>query len=203
MTCQRRVWRTVCLPCATACVLFASTAMADMFGTGVNQFSIDFVTISADTNPTSGISAGTHFTFTGVAYDYRMGVYEITNDQWNKFKTQLGVPVTGNLANAYDQEPTYTAPNVPTNRVSWYEAAQFVNWLNTSTGHQAAYRFTGEQGTSSYTLALWDLEVAAGGANQYRHKDAFYFCRPMPSGPRRPTGTAPRYRPTPTPPRAI
>ena len=30
-----------------------------------------------------------------VNHDYRMGTYEITNDQWNKFTASLGVPVTG------------------------------------------------------------------------------------------------------------
>jgi len=64
---------------------------------------------------------------------------------------------------------------VPTNEVSWYEAAQFVNWLNTSTGHHAAYRFTGTQGTSGYALDVWSAAEADGGTNLYRHKDAFYF----------------------------
>ena len=28
--------------------------------------------------------------------------------------------------------------------ISWYEAAQFVNYLNTSQGHVAAYKFDGD-----------------------------------------------------------
>lgn len=175
MTLQRQAFWTTQTLCAAACMLLVSTASADLFGTSANQFAIDFTTISAATNPASGIPAGAHFTFTGVGYDYRMGVYEITNDQWSKFKTELGVAVAGTPTNAYDQEPTFTGTNVPTNRVSWYEAAQFVNWLNTSTGHQAAYKFTGTQGDSSYTFGLWDAADAAGGTNLFRHKDAFYF----------------------------
>lgn len=175
MTFQRRAFWATHAFCAAACMLFVSTASADLFGTGANQFTIDFTTISDATNPTNGIPAGANFTFTGVGYDYRMGVYEITNDQWSKFKTELGVAVTGTPTNAYDQEPTFTGINVPTNRVSWYEAAQFVNWLNTSTGHQAAYKFTGTQGQSNYTMELWDAADAAGGTNLFRHKDAFYF----------------------------
>ncbi len=107
-----------------------------------------------------------------------MGVYEITNSQWNKFKAELGVPVTGNPSEAYDEDfydyGTGTT-DVPTNSTSWYEAAQFVNWLNTSTGHQAAYKFTGTQGQSDYTFATWDAADAWGGTNLYRHKEAFYF----------------------------
>jgi formylglycine-generating enzyme required for sulfatase activity len=143
-------------------------ASADTFGSGTsNEFTIDFVPISGNTNPTSGYGI--------VNNDYRVGTYEITNGQWNKFTASLGMPLTGNPANAYDRTAFYIGLNVPTNGVSWYEAAQFVNWLNISTSHQAAYKFTGTQGTSDYTLATWSASEAAGGTNLYRHKDAFYF----------------------------
>jgi formylglycine-generating enzyme required for sulfatase activity len=59
--------------------------------------------------------------------------------------------------------------------VSWYEAAQMVNWLNTSTGRHAAYNFTGTQGQSNYTYTIWSAAEADGGTNLYRHKDAFYY----------------------------
>ena len=113
-----------------------------------------------------------------VEYDYRMGVYEITNRQWDEFTAELGVPVTGNPSEAYDSgfyDLGTGTIDVPTNNTSWYEAAQFVNWLNTSTGHQAAYKFTGTQGQSDYTFATWDAADAWGGTNLYRHKEAFYF----------------------------
>ena len=156
-------------------------ARADDFGTGANQFSIDFVTISGSTNPTvAQTTAGALDGFGIVNNDYRMGKYEITNDHWNKFKAELGVPVTGDPSFAYGHSGT-GATNVPTNLVSWYEAAQFVNWLNTSTNHQAAYKFTGTQGDGEgdpdpYTPAVWESgDAAAGGTNLYRNKDAFYF----------------------------
>jgi len=150
-----------------AMVSAASAGSADTFGTGSNQFTIDFVTISGSTNPTSGYGS--------VANDYRMGTLEITNNQWEKFKTELGVPVTGNPSFAYDHSPTWTDTNVPVNGVSWYEAAQFVNWLNTSTDHHAAYKFAGTQGTSDYAFAAWSVAEAAGGTNLYRHKGAVYY----------------------------
>ncbi len=117
-------------------------AQADTFGTGGNQFTIDFVPISGSTNPTVAQTvAGQLDGFGIVDYDYRMAVYEVTNAQWDKFEASLGVPVTGDPSSAYDESfydwRTGTT-NVPTNEVSWYEAAQFVNWLNPSTGHQAA-----------------------------------------------------------------
>ena len=64
---------------------------------------------------------------------------------------------------------------MPTNEVSWYEAAQFVNWLNTEAGHQPAYKFTGTQGQSDYALDTWSAAEADNGTNLYRHKDAFYY----------------------------
>lgn len=147
-------------------LLCAGIAAADSFGTGENQFSIQFVSISGDTNPSSGYGI--------VNNDYRIGKYEITNSQWDKFKAAYG-PVTGTPAGGYDGTTFWTGANIPANTVSWYEAAQFVNWLNTSTGHQPAYKFTGTQGTSNYALGLWSASEAAGGTNLYRHKDAFYF----------------------------
>jgi len=148
-------------------LLVGGGAMADGFGTGANQFTIDFVTISRATNPTSGYGI--------VSNDYRMGVYEITNDQWDKFKAELGLPVTGSPSYAYNEDPYWTGTDVPTNRVSWYEAAQFVNWLNTSRGHPAAYRFAGTQGQSDYAPATWTSAQADNGTNLYRHKDAMYY----------------------------
>ena len=152
-----------------------SGAWGDVFGTGANQFSMDFVTISGDTNPATGIALPFDYTFYGVTNDYRIGTYEVTNDQWNKFKASLGVPVAGSPERAYMFEPRFTDTDVPVNVVSWLEAAQFVNWLNTSAGHHVAYNFTGTQGTSDYTFAVWDASEADGGTNLYRHKDALYY----------------------------
>ena len=63
---------------------------------------------------------------------------------------------------------------MPTNAVSWYEAAQFTNWLNASTDRQAVYKFVGTPGTNNYTLATWSAAEAAGGENLYRHKNRRY-----------------------------
>jgi formylglycine-generating enzyme required for sulfatase activity len=141
--------------------------MADTFGSGANQFNIDFVTISGDSNPASGYGIVNH--------DYRIGVYEITNEQWDKFAAELGMPITGYPLIAYDESASYSGANIPTNEMSWYKAAQFVNWLNTSSGYEPAYRFVGVQGTSDYTLSTWSAAEADEGTNLYRNKDAFYY----------------------------
>lgn len=147
---------------AVAMVFVANAAVADTFGTGANQFTIEFVPISSSTNPTNGIPAGDGFSFTGVANDYRMGTYEITNDQWNKFETAYGT-VRGH-------QSWFTNTNVPVDSVTWYEAAQFVNWLNTSAGSQAAYNFSGS------TFAAWSpTDTGYDAGNPYRNKAAKYF----------------------------
>jgi len=170
---------------SACCVVFDLAVLeaqsADSFGTGGNQFTIDFVTISGDASSANGTTIihefpfdPIHRTFNDPGNDYRMGVYEITNDQWDKFKASYGT-VTGDPPIAYNADPQWTGANMPIDNVSWCEAAQMVNWLNTSTGHHAAYKFTGTRGTSDYALDTWDAADADNGTNLYRHKDAFYF----------------------------
>jgi len=130
-------------------IVSAATVTTDTFvsSDGQSQFTIDFVTISGDTNPTSGYGQ--------VTGDYRMGVYEITNDQYAKFASN---------------NPYFTGGSVAANMVSWFEAAQFVNYLNTSTGHQAAYKFTAD------VMGVWqDGEDGYDATNPFRNSNAKYF----------------------------
>ena len=159
---------------AVAAMLLLVAGMAhadtDTFGTGDNQFQIDFVPISKATNPSSGYGI--------VANDYRMGTLEIANAQWTKFKAAYGT-VTGTPLEAYNTDPYWQGTSVPTNSVSWYEAAQFVNYLNTITSNPVAYKFTGTQGnntTDPYTLATWVAgDVGYNSANPYRNSKAKYY----------------------------
>jgi formylglycine-generating enzyme required for sulfatase activity len=63
--------------------------------------------------------------------------------------------------------------NLPAASITWYQAAAFVNYLNTSTGHAAAYNLN----SGATALTLWSSTDAwrLGGENLFRHKDAFYF----------------------------
>jgi len=165
------------------CVMtMANIASADTFGTEGNQFTIDFVSISGDASSANGMNISQYSpgdskyrTFTDPGSDYRMGTYEITNDQWSKFSDSYGT-VTGSPSNAYQQSATFTGTNVSTNEVSWYETAQFVNYLNTSKGYSPAYKFTGTLGTNDYTYAFWDIaDVGYDSDNPFRNSNAFYF----------------------------
>lgn len=170
---MRRSFTLVAVAAVCSCV--ASGAAADTFGTGADQFNIDFVRITGDASGANGTAIGNAKVFNDPGNDFRMGTFEVTQRQWNSFKTLLGVPFTGNPEYAYDDHQYHVGPNLPQSHVTWYQAAQFVNWLNTSTGHHPAYRFTGTQGETDYTLSGWTSLEADNGTNLYRHKDAFYF----------------------------
>ena len=86
----------------------SGVAMADLFGFGLNQFDINFMNISGNTNPISGYGF--------VNNDCRMGIYEINNGQWNKFLASYGT-VTGSPSNAYDESFFWKGTNVSTNGV--------------------------------------------------------------------------------------
>ena len=114
--------------------LFCLSARADSFGSGDNAFEIEFVPIGDPGNlaDTTGVPnpAGS------VPYTYRIGKFEISEQMINK----------ANAASAEAGEPLgitidQRGPNKPATRVSWFEAALFVNWLNTSTGNTPAYNF--------------------------------------------------------------
>ncbi len=93
----------------------------------------------------------------------------------NSFANIYGTP-TGSPSSAYNSSPEWTGDDVPTNNVSWYEAAQLVNWLNTSSGYQAAYKFTVTQGQNDHTFVPWEAgDVGYDASNPYRNSDAYYF----------------------------
>ena len=120
--------------------LMSATNIAS--ATIIQGIDIDFVTIGnagnlgdtrTEANPT-GCGA--------VAYNYQIGKYEVTNAQWNEFVSAAGAP-TGNPSAAYYFSAYWTGDNVPTNNVSWYEAAQFCNYLTSGDKSLGAYLFSG------------------------------------------------------------
>ena len=145
--------------------LLTVSVHADPFGSGGNAFTIDFVTVgNAGNGNDAGAGGGLYFSpYGGVSYTFQMGVTEVSQDMITK-ATNLGM--TSVTAGAW-------AGNRPAANMTWYEAAGFVNWLNTSTGRQAAYQLNG----TNTALTLWTSAQAwqAGGENLYRHKDAYYF----------------------------
>jgi formylglycine-generating enzyme required for sulfatase activity len=147
----------------------ASLAQADTFGSGANQFDIEFVPIgnpgntadtASDPDPPAPNPAGS------VDYAYRMGKYEISRDMITKANAEGGLGITLNDMSTVGGNGV----DRPATGVSWFEAAQFVNWLNTSTGHTEAYKFNGS------TFELWQSGDAGYDPNNlFRNSQAYYF----------------------------
>ncbi len=117
----------------------ANVASAEIIRDGID---IDFVTIGDAGNAGDTRGAANPSGSGAVNYTYQLGKYEVTNGQWDAFVSAAGAP-TGNPSNAYDESATWTGTDVPTNEVSWYEAAQFCNYLTTGDKSLGAYQFSG------------------------------------------------------------
>ncbi|HDZ21644.1 hypothetical protein LCGC14_0315840 [marine sediment metagenome] len=156
-------------------VLAGGAIAADTFGVGPNAFTIDFVSISGDASSANGTGIGGGATGFVDPGDYRIGVHEISNDQWTKFVNIFGAP-TGFPISAYNTA-TAGAANLPGMSVSPFEAFQFVNWLNASAGYTDAYKFVETTPGDPLTLTfdVWTPAEAAGGTNLFRNAGAKYF----------------------------
>ncbi len=130
-------WSGVLLLLATL-LLATSANYADTFGSGVNSFTIDFVTIGSPGNPAD--TTGDPNPAGSMPYTYRIGKYEVPEDAVRKANTLGGLGIT------LDSR----GPNKPATSISWFEAAMFVNWLNTSSGSTPAYKFD-----SAGNFQLW------------------------------------------------
>lgn len=151
----------------------ASLILADDFGTGTNAFSIEFATVGHPGNADDSASGGGAYfsALGGVAYTYRMSVTEVPMEWITK-------AISGGLT---DVAATALSPDHPAGLLEWYEAAAFVNWLNTTTGHHAAYDLEFD-GVTTGSVFPWEISEAwvhgtsAGELpNYFRHKDAYYF----------------------------
>lgn len=164
---QHGLWElsTSLLLAAAAAVMLRAHASSDHFGAGDDAFTIEFVPIGSPGNPADATSrlksAGS------VSYEYRMGKYEVSREMIEQANRGGGLGITLSDMSSYGGNHLHR----PATGVTWVEAATFVNWLNTSTGHHAAYDLTGGN------LNLWSPGDAWqwGGENLYRHKDAYYF----------------------------
>lgn len=91
-------------------------------GTDVN---VNFVTIGSAGNAADTSGYGS------VNYTYRIGQSEVTASQWNVVVAAAGISETGKWSGGQ-----------PVASVSWYEAAQFCNWLTSGSRYSGAYQFS-------------------------------------------------------------
>ena len=139
-------------------LLTTTAAHADTFGSGANQFTIDFTTIG---NPGNGAD------FTGygsVGYTYRIGTYAISQNQIDKATASGLANVTAGPWSG----------DKPAANMTWFESAAFVNWLNTSKGFTPAYSLSWSG--STWSMALWTVtDPGYDASNLYRNSLAKYF----------------------------
>ena len=151
---------------AAASMVSAVQAAVVSFGSGANVFQMEFVTIGNPRNlaDTNGLPnpAGS------VDYTYRIGKFEVSEDMIDKYNADFGTDnflmITKDTRGA----------NKPATSVSWNEAARFVNWLNISTGNQAAYKFSDGSGVND-NIQLWQAgDAGYDSSNPYRNSLAKY-----------------------------
>jgi len=129
---------------------------------GTNSFTLSFVTIGNPGNSNDVTGYGK------VSYGYKMGTYDISQNQINIAKSNglAGMPLGSWLG---DQ---------PATSINWFQAAAFVNWLNTNQGYSPAYNITYSGGLNGfYSMSLWPSNQAwtLGGTNLYRNANCCYF----------------------------
>jgi formylglycine-generating enzyme required for sulfatase activity len=144
---------------AVGLIASISQSKADTFGTGDNQFTLDFTMIG-----NAGNSADPLTGFGSVGYVYRIGTYAISQNQIDA-ATSSGLQNV--VAGAWSGDQ-------PAANMTWYESAAFVNWLNTSRGFLPAYNLNWSG--STWSMDLWTAADAGYDAsNPYRKSLAKYF----------------------------
>jgi len=133
----------------------ASNTQADTFGTGSNQFTIDFTTIGNPGNSKDG-------EWGSVDYTYRIGTYEISQQQ-------IINAVASGFFSGSSRVPSWRG-TMPATDIKWYEAAAFVNWLNENSGYEPAYKIIY---TYSSSGGQWGLP--SNVSNITRNRRAHYF----------------------------
>ncbi len=153
----------------------SNQATADTFGAGGNSFEIEFVTIGHPGNPPD--TRGNPNPAGSVDYVFNIGKFEVSRDMVDKATAE------GNLGIILDPMDVVTGgprPDMPATGVSWNEAARFANWLNTSQGFPAAYKFSAQPGEPDYdanaNIELWvEGDPGFNAVNPFRNSQARYF----------------------------
>jgi formylglycine-generating enzyme required for sulfatase activity len=141
------------------------------FGNGNSAFEIEFVPIGnagniADTN-------GVPNPVGSVSYEYQIGKYEVTRGMIESYNTAYGEDNGQTITLSDMTSRGGNGLNRPAVGISWNEAARFVNWLNTSQGYSAAYKFT-TSGVNDH-ISLWELgDEGYDASNPYRNRGAMF-----------------------------
>ena len=143
----------------------SAQSLLQTFGSGANQFTMEFVTIGNPNNVPD--TTGVPNPVGSVAYVYNIGKYEVSREQIDKANAAGSLGITLQNMSSYGGNGLLK----PATGISWYEAAKYVNWLNTSTGGTAAYKFDG-----SGTFQLWSAgDAGYNASNKFRNSNAKFW----------------------------
>jgi len=134
------------------------------------------ITMSWSTVGNAGNAADPNTGFGSVAYEYRIGTYEVTNAQYAAFlnavagsdpnglyNTNMGSNARGGitrsgLPGSFTYSVRANMGDKPVNLVSWYDAARMSNWMTNGQGsggtESGVYTFTGATSISAITRDL-------------------------------------------------
>ncbi|NBU72826.1 MAG: hypothetical protein EBS53_15520, partial [Bacteroidetes bacterium] len=141
-------------------------AITKTFGSGTNQFSIDFVTIGNPGNPAD--TTGHPNPVGSVGYVYYIGKYEVSRGVLEKANAAGGLGI-----GMWDMQGWgfgSNGPKQPATGMSWFSIARFVNYLNTSTGYHIAYKFDANNNFQPWTIG----EPGFNASHPYRNSLAKY-----------------------------
>ena len=164
-------------------VLLATAVIVALWGQTAPAVEIETVVIGNAGNAAEPVTG-----FGSVDYEYRLGIYEVTNDQYAEFLNAVATTSDpnelyhermtsdrrGGIARiesdgGYSYEIKDNMGNKPVNFVSFWDAARFANWLQNRqpTGEQMA----GTTETGAYTLT----EKTPDNTSVLRNADAVWF----------------------------
>ena len=142
----------------------SAITVIENFGSGDNAFTMEFVTIGNPNNAAD--TTGSPNPAGSVPYIYNLGKYEVSRDMITKANAAGSLGITLADMTSYGGNGV----NRPATGISWYEAARYVNWLNTSTGGTAAYKFSGS------TFQLWSsTDAGYNASNKFRNSNAKFW----------------------------
>jgi formylglycine-generating enzyme required for sulfatase activity len=158
-------------------LIFTTFSFAD----NIRGINMEFVTIGNAGNPADEggwVGSGS------VDNDYRIGKYEVTNDQWDKFVADSGAPA--GTDGDYRHYP-FPGAQEPVTSINWYAAAQFCNYLTSGDKSKGVYQFSGNNTNPGTFLSInrWAAQNVYGSIYYLPTEDEWYkaaYYKPDSSG---------------------
>jgi formylglycine-generating enzyme required for sulfatase activity len=142
----------------------SAESLLESFGSGANAFTMEYVTIGNAGNAAD--KTGSPNPVGAVNYTFNLGKYEVSRDQIIKANASASLGITLFDLSNFGGNGLLK----PATGINWYEAAKFVNWLNTSTGGTEAYKFSGG------SFQLWSAgDSGYNPNNKFRNSNAKYW----------------------------